>query len=92
MGSSLARPALWGSQTRASPDQSDMQKARWLLAGNCQSTEIVSTSVYSHTIPNAHHLTWGKGILTGPWEGLKAKDNGFLGGMLGTQKSRELKL
>lgn len=79
MGSSLARPALWGSQTRVSPDPSDVQKARRLLAGNCQSTEIVPISVYSHPTPNTHHLTWGESIRTGPWEGPKATDNSFWG-------------
>lgn len=79
MGSSLARPALWGSQTRVSPDPSDVQKARRLLEGNCQSTEIVSTSVYRHPTPNTHHLIWGKSIRTGPWEDPKAIEKGFLG-------------
>lgn len=52
MGSSLTRPVLWGSQTRVSPGLSDEQKTRRLLAGNCQFTEIVSISVYSHPTPN----------------------------------------
>lgn len=79
-GGARAPPGTRTAQIRVSPDQSDRQKARRLLAGNCQSTEIVSNSVCSRTTPNAHHFIWGEGIRTGPREGLKAIDNGFLGG------------
>ncbi|CAK6449173.1 unnamed protein product [Pipistrellus nathusii] len=69
-----------GSQTQVSPDPSDVQKARQLSAGNCQSTEIVSISVYSLPTPNTHHLIWGESIRTGPQEGPKAIEKGFFGG------------